>query len=354
MTARQCQPRPEHCSPVRSMEDGTAALPIRKERLRMTDSRVVWLPQKVDDALFDESLTIHYWDGGDAFPSDPAEVGFLAPPLEPGREPSVLERILPHVGGLELLQLLSSGYEYVRPFLPLLPPGARVATGQGVHAQATAEHAVALLLAMTRGLDVFQRRQQRGVWQPSRFSTLLGKTVMVLGQGAVGGAVASRLAPFGCRVVRVARSARDTPDGHVHEVAELRDLLPETDAVMVCVPLTAGTRGLFGSIELSLLPDGAVVVNVARGDVVDTPALVEEVAAGRLRAGLDVTAPEPLPSGHPLWGLDGVLVTPHTAALTDAFNVASAAFLEQQVHRYARGEALLNVLAVPTVPGDSP
>ncbi|MFF9458592.1 NAD(P)-dependent oxidoreductase [Streptomyces flaveolus] len=320
----------------------------------MTENPVVWLPRKTDAESFGGALDVHYWDGGDAFPSDPAKVGFLAPPLAPGRERTVLERILPRVGGLEVLQLLSSGHEYLRPFLPMLPPGVRVATGRGVHGQATAEHATALLLAMTRGLDVFQRRQQREVWRPSRFSTLLGKTVVVLGQGVVGSAVASRLAPFGCRVVRVARSARDTPDGRVHAIAELHDLLPEADAVVVCVPLTAGTRGLLGSAELSLLPDGAVVVNVARGEIVDTPALVEEVAAGRLKAGLDVTAPEPLPSGHPLWALPGALVTPHTAAFTEAFDVASAAFLEQQVHRYARGEALLNVLASPGAAGDAP
>ncbi|MFI2378313.1 NAD(P)-dependent oxidoreductase [Streptomyces sp. NPDC018964] len=320
----------------------------------MTDSRVVWLPRKVDDESFGGSLDVHYWDGGDVFPSDPAKVGFLAPPLEPGRERTVLKRILPRVGGIEVLQLLSSGYEYLRPFLPLLPAGARVATGRGVHGQATAEHATALLLAMTRGLDVFQRRQQRGEWRPSRFSTLLGKTVLVLGQGAVGGAVASRLAPFGCHVVRVARSARDTSEGRVHAIAELHDLLPEADAVVVCVPLAAGTRGLLGSTELSLLPDGAVVVNVARGEIVDTPALVEEVATGRLRAGLDVTAPEPLPSGHPLWGLPGALVTPHTAAFTDAFDAASAAFLSRQVHRYARGEALLNALTLPEAAEETP
>ncbi len=318
----------------------------------MTDSRAVWLPQKVDDESLGGSLDVHYWDGGDVFPSDPAKVGFLAPPLEPGRERPVLERILPRVGGLEVLQLLSSGHEYLQPFLSLLPPGVRVATGRGVHGQATAEHATALLLAMTRGLDVFQRRQQQGAWQPSRFSTLLGKTVLVLGQGAVGCAVASRLAPFGCRVVRMARSGRDTPEGRVHAITELHDLLPEMDAVVLSIPLTEGTRGLLGSTELSLLPDGAVVVNVARGEVVDTAALVKEIATGRLRAGLDVTTPEPLPSGHPLWELPGVLVTPHTAAFTDTFDAASAAFLNQQVHRYARGEALSNVLAFPAIARD--
>ncbi|MEU2282507.1 NAD(P)-dependent oxidoreductase [Streptomyces sp. NPDC013178] len=315
----------------------------------MTDNHVVWLPFKLPqpDATAEDpanSLTIHYWDGSDTLPSDPAEVRFLVPPPWPGRDADLLEFILPKAQSLDVLQLLSSGYDSVRPWLPKLAPTTRVATARGVHAEATAELAVALLLAQVRGIDVFHRQQARHQWRQSVSSTLVGKTVLVLGQGAVGRAVASRLTAFGCRTVRVARTGRDTSDGRVHPVSDLPKLLPSVDAVVLCAPLTAETHGLFGADALSRLRTGAVLVNVARGEIVDTPSLVAQVEAGRLRAALDVVAPEPLPADHPLWDLPGVLLTPHTAVLTDAFTDTSSAFLAEQLARYARGEELMNVL----------
>ncbi|GCB51950.1 D-3-phosphoglycerate dehydrogenase [Streptomyces sp. NL15-2K] len=148
--------------------------------------------------------------------------------------------------------------------------------------------------------------------------------------------------------VLVARTARTTPAGHAHGAAELPALLPTVDAVVLCAPLTDRTRGMFGADALALLKDGALLVNAARGELVDTRAVVREVRAGRLRVALDVTDPEPLPPGRPLWNLPGALITPHVAAFTDAFSPMTVDFLRRQLCRYKRGEELHNVVLATT------
>ncbi|MEU4096672.1 2-hydroxyacid dehydrogenase [Streptomyces sp. NPDC026673] len=312
----------------------------------MHEGRTVWLPYRSGEfsGPLPEGLSYHFWDGLSAFPSDPGELNFLVLPPVPARQQEILNRVVPRVGRLEVLQVLSSGHDYLEPFLGLLPPGTRVATANGVHGEATAELAVTLLLASMRGLDDFSRGHALGQWRPGVFPTLSGKKVLVVGQGAVGRAVAARLVPFGCRVVRLARTARDTADGRVHGFADLPELLPGVDAVVLCAPLTDETRDLMDASRLALLRDGAILVNVARGELVDTQALVAEVGSGRLRAALDVTSPEPLPSGHPLWYLPGALITPHVGAFTDAFTPASLAFLTRQLDLYARGESPANLV----------
>ncbi len=292
-------------------------------------------------------LTYADWDGTGPLPGDPGDVRFLVGPPVPGAE-RLLRSVLPRMRNLEVLQLLSSGYEHMMPLLGALPAGTRLATGRGVHREATAELAVTLLLALCRGLDGFGAHQGRGRWRPEFRSTLVGKRVLILGYGAVGASVAARLVAFRCETVLVARTARTTPAGRVHGANELPALLPTADAVVVCAPLTERTRGMFGSEALALMKNGAMLVNVARGEIVDTHALVRRVRVGRLRAALDVTDPEPLPSGHPLWNLPGVLITPHVAAFTDAFPTMSADFLRRQLGRYQRGEELHNVVLTTT------
>ena len=164
-----------------------------------------------------------------------------------------------------------------------------------------------------------------------------GSNVLVVGQGAVGTAVAARLAPFGCRArAGGADGSADGMDGRVHAVAELHELLPGADAVVLCVPLTDDTRDLMNASRLALMKDGAVLVNVGRGELVDAQALVREVEHGRLRAALDVTAPEPPPPDHPLWNLPGVMITPHIGAFTHAFTRTSLDFILRQLRDYAR------------------
>ncbi|MEU3188566.1 2-hydroxyacid dehydrogenase [Streptomyces sp. NPDC006923] len=306
----------------------------------------VWLPFPPGEIPgLPEELSYRYWDGSDSLPGDPNDVRFLVGPPAPGAG-YALSRVLPRTANLEVLQLLSSGYDYVVPLLDAIPSGARLSTARGVHREATAELAVTLLLALMRGLDHFSGQQADRQWKLKIFPTLAGKRVLVVGYGAVGRAVAARLHAFGCEVVPVARAERTTPAGQVHGVAALPALLPTADAVVLCAPLTQATRGMFGTDSLALLKDGAVLVNTARGELVDTSAVIREVRSGRLRVALDVTDPEPLPADHPLWDLPGALITPHVAAFTDAFRPMTADFLRQQLHRYARGEALENVISI--------
>ena len=170
--------------------------------------------------------------------------------------------------------------------------------------------------------------------------------MLIVGYGSIGAALDRRLVASEAEVVRVARTARPTDD--VHAVADLDALLPAADAVVLVTPLTEQTRGLFDARRLALLPDGALVVNVGRGPVLDTGALLAETSSGRLRAALDVTDPEPLPADHPLWDSPGVLITPHVAGGAAAFYPAAARFVAAQVRRFAAGEPLENVV----VPGD--
>ncbi|MGP4051799.1 NAD(P)-dependent oxidoreductase [Streptomyces sp. 2A115] len=290
-------------------------------------------------------ISYQHWDGSHSLPGDPNDVRFLVGPPLPGAE-HALSRVLPHAGNLEVLQLLSSGYDNMVPLLAAMPPGAQLATARGVHREATAELAVTLLLALMRGVDRFIGQQEQHTWKSRIWPTLAGKRVLVVGYGAVGTAVAARLHAFGCEVVPVARAERTSPTGRVYGAAVLPELLPTVDAVVLCAPLAKATRGMFGADSLALLKDGAVLVNTARGELVDTAAVVREVRIGRLRVALDVTDPEPLPAGHPLWNLSGALITPHVAAFTDAFRPTSMHFLRRQLHRYAAGEELENVIPI--------
>jgi len=163
---------------------------------------------------------------------------------------------------------------------------------------------------------------------------------MILGHGSIGAAVEARLSPFGVNLIRVARTAHPG----VHPVGELMSLLELADVVIVLLPLTPATTGLLGREELARLRRGALLINAARGPVIDTQALLLELRAGRITAVLDVTDPEPLPADHPLWDAPGLLITPHLAGDTDAGARRAFALVGDQVRRYVRGEPLANVV----------
>ncbi|MGW7575893.1 2-hydroxyacid dehydrogenase [Streptomyces sp. NPDC054765] len=310
----------------------------------MTDGRAVWLPYRPElIAGLPDGLTYYHWDGSGSLPGDPADIRFLVGLPAPGAE-KPLSRVLPLARNLEVLQLLSSGYENILPLVDRMPPGLLVSTGRGVHREATAELAVTLLLTLSRGIDDFVRRQPEGTWTRGIWHTLLGKRVLIVGHGAVGTAVAARLSPFGSEVVPVARTARIDAGRQVHGAQELPALLPTADAVILCAPLTDETHRMLGPAGLALLKDGALLVNVGRGELVDTDALTREVSVGRLRAALDVTDPEPLPCDHPLWKHPGALITPHVGAFTDAFARMTEEFLVRQLHRFAQGEPVQNIM----------
>lgn len=227
---------------------------------------------------------------------------------------------------LRLVQLLTAGYE---GWEATLPEGVALATGRGAHGGSTAEWVLATLLALQRDLPRFVRAADRGEWDYHRTGTLLGARMLVIGAGDVGQQVVRRLGPFDVIATMVGRTAR----AGVRGMDELPGLLGEHDAVVLAVPLTDRTHRLVDAAFLARMPDGAVLVNAARGPVVDTGALLAELRTGRLRAALDVTDPEPLPPGHPLWHVPGVLLTPHvggsvTGAVERAYAVAAAQIAE--------------------------
>ena len=203
-------------------------------------------------------------------------------------------------------------------------------------------------IASLRHLDDFSRAQALGEWRHGRFDSLADKCVMILGYGHVGEAVDRRLAGFDVDVVRVARTARTSREGDVvHGVDELPALLPSVDVVIVIVPQTPETIGMVDAEFLSRMRPGALQVNVARGPVVVTDDLVAALREGRVRAALDVTDPEPLPPGHPLWSAPGVLISPHVGGNTSAFLPRAHRLVAAQVRRWCSGEPLENAMDRP-------
>jgi phosphoglycerate dehydrogenase-like enzyme len=309
------------------------------------------MPERLVVSLPDDLLPPYLDRLADPVPA--GSVDWVTWPLDgPSPVPHLDIAVLPYLsGGAEKLKWLASaevrlvqsqsiGYDGVAA---ALPPGLVYANASSVHETATAEIALALMLAAQRGIDVFARNALHGEWRPRRHPSLADRTVLILGYGGVGKAVEARLAGFEVgRVIRVASSAREDPAGHVHGIDELSVLLPQADIVVIGTPLTDATRGLVGTAELALLPDDALVVNVARGPVLVTDAVLAE--AGRLRFALDVTDPEPLPAGHPLWSAPGVLISPHVGGAASAMEPRMARLLRRQIGHLLAGESPENVV----------
>ena len=275
---------------------------------------------------------------GDPMPDSIAEVEFYVLPYMVGAE--VLERA-GEMSSLKVIQTLTAGVEN---FLPHVPDGVTLCNAAGVHDASTAELAVALILASGRRIDDFARMQPEGRWEPIHGLALADLRVLIVGYGNIGPAIERRLAGFEvASITRVARRAR-SGDVPVHAIDDLDALLPEADVVILIAPHTPETEGLFSAARLALLPDGALLVNVARGPLVDTDALVAETASGRLRAALDVTDPEPLPSDHPLWRTPGVLIVPHVGGASSAFFPRADRLIAAQLRRFATGQELENTI----------
>ncbi|MDQ1123670.1 2-hydroxyacid dehydrogenase [Microbacterium trichothecenolyticum] len=254
-----------------------------------------------------------------------------------------MSRVLKSLSTVEagLLQSQSIGYDNVEG---RLPAGIVFANASSVHETATAELAVALVLAAQRRLPDFVRAQERGEWAAGGSAGLADRRVSLLGFGGVGRAIAARLKPFDVELRAVASHGRLQDDVEVFPLGVLHDVLAETDILVASLPGGDATRHLIDDAALSALPDGALVVNVGRGPLIDTDALVDHVRRGRIRAALDVTDPEPLPPGHPLWGLEGVLIAPHVGGATDAMRPRIARLVRRQIERLRVGEEPLNVV----------
>jgi phosphoglycerate dehydrogenase-like enzyme len=286
------------------------------------------------DELSELPILVHSMESG--WDDRLAETTFYVPEYMSGARGMA---IVPRMPKLEVVQVLSAGVDHVRS---LLPERVTLCNARGVHDASTAEHAVALALAGLRGLGTFRDRQRAHSWQSETLPSLADRRVMLLGYGSIGAAIEERLRPFEVEIVRVARTPRFLPE--VSSLEDLPRLLPRIDVLIIVVPLTSETRGLVDRRVLSMLPDGALVVNVARGPVVVTEDLVAELARGRLRAALDVTDPEPLPESSPLWELENCLVTPHVGGDTTAFEPRGRELVRRNITRYFAGLPLLNVV----------
>ncbi|MEO8464472.1 MAG: D-2-hydroxyacid dehydrogenase [Gammaproteobacteria bacterium] len=247
------------------------------------------------------------------------------------------------------VQFLNAGIDSVTRFG--IPKRTTATTFGGAGAFIVAEHAVQLLLALLRRTPALLAAQQRGEWAPQPTATTIeclhGQRVAVLGAGPIGGAIARLVLAFGAEPICVARTARRDPLGfEVAAIAQIGDVLSQCGAVVVALPLDAGTDQLLDATLLARVPRGAVLVNVSRGRIVATDALVAALRSGALAgAGLDVTDPEPLPQDHPLWRLPNVIVTPHIAwagAVAER-RAAVEAIVVDNVRRYLAGEPLLHV-----------
>ncbi|WP_406529730.1 2-hydroxyacid dehydrogenase [Streptomyces sp. I8-5] len=310
----------------------------------VTKTPDVWLPFPADEVPgLPEGLNYRLWDGEPDYPADPADCAYYVVPYMKGAEVAV--RPLAGMPAVRVVQTLSAGIDHVEPALGLLPAGALVCNAKGVHEASTAELALTLILASLRGVPGFVHGQDKEEWRSGFYPALADKSVLIVGYGSIGSAIEDRLAPFECaRVVRVARSARATERGPVHPLEDLSALLPEADVVVLSTPLNPSTQGLVDAEFLAAMADRALLVNVARGGVVDTEALLIELRSGRLRAALDVTDPEPLPAGHPLWHAPNVLITPHVGGSTSAFLPRAKRLLAGQLSRFAAGEPVENVV----------
>lgn len=280
-----------------------------------------------------EGLRVERYSAGDDDPPNLDEVAFYVLPYWWARGPELLAQM----PKLRVVQTLTAGYEHV---LDVLPPGVILCSGRGLHDSSTAELALALMLSAQRDLPRWAFDQKEHVWAPVRDRSLADSRVLIVGYGSIGEAIERRVVACEAEVVRIANSPR--PEQDVHGVADLHALLPTADIVVLVAPHTPQTEGLMGMAELALLPDDALVVNVGRGPVLDTAALLAQ--NGRVRAALDVTDPEPLPPGHPLWDAPGVTITPHVAGGAAAFYPRARGFVDDQLLRWARGEALTNVV----------
>jgi phosphoglycerate dehydrogenase-like enzyme len=300
----------------------------------------VWIPASTSPerrALLPAGVAVHNLPGTGPLPARLGPGQFLVTGLGLDR----LLEIIPRLDDLRVIQTLSAG---VDSLIDRLPPGVILCDGSGIHDVPVAEWVVMTLLAVRHNLARHFDGQRSGHWNEAGLEAggddLEGATVLIVGYGSIGRAVEARLHPFQVRLLRVARHAREG----VSTFADLPVLLPRADVVVILLPLTAETLGLVDATFMSQMHEGALLVNASRGPIVDTRALITAVLDGRIVAALDVTDPEPLPDGHPLWAAPGVLITPHVAGWVRQRDDRAWQLVVNQVGRFVRGEQLLNVV----------
>lgn len=291
-------------------------------------------------------------------PSQPAKVLDVDFWIAPFRRDQA-EAVFPHLRGVKVVQSMMAGVDWL---IPWLPKNVALCDGRGIHDISTSEWVTTAILASMKRFPLYRDLQRQEQWRGDAVPAdpflnrigahaqqyqilgedLEGMTVLIVGYGSIGAAIEARLTPFGVKFLRIARSARAASG--VHAIADLHRLLPQADVVVLIVPLTSETKELIGEVELGLMKRGALLVNAARGPVVQTNALVEALQQHKLRAALDVTDPEPLPAGHPLWSAPNCMITPHIGGSTPEFIHRAFRFGAKQVRRFIAGEELENLV----------
>jgi phosphoglycerate dehydrogenase-like enzyme len=300
----------------------------------------VWIPHEAGLSLMGplpEGVVLEVCPWPDVPPSDPADVEFWSPPFLASGDVVEFAGQMPK---LRVVQLLSAGADI---WVNRLAEGVTLCDARGVHDSSTAEWVVAAILSYVREFPAFARAQARAQWVYADYTPtdeLAGKRVLIVGAGSIGAAICARLAPFEVELTRVARRPR--PDEGVYGVDDLPRLLPDADIVVLIVPLTTQTRGMVDAAFLARMRDGALLVNAARGPVVDTEALTAELATGRIGAAVDVTEPEPLPADHPLWRMPNLLLTPHVGGSVRGLLPRAYRLAGDQLRRHVAGEPLIN------------
>ena len=246
--------------------------------------------------------------------------------------------MIPEMKSLKVIQSPNAGVDDV---LKIRPEGVMLCNAAGVHDASTAELAVALAIASRRGFADFAADQVEGRWAHVRKPSLADSNVAIVGYGNIGKTIAAMLSNFEVTITAFTRSGSDGSLTFDH----FDRLLPTFDVIILIVPLTEQTHHLMNAQRLAAMKDGAALINVARGPVVDTEALIAELNSGRITAGLDVTDPEPLPAGHPLWSAKNVIITPHVGGDSQAFIPRGRKLVEEQLARYASGQPLLHIVA---------
>lgn len=304
----------------------------------MNTHLVVTVPDSLARSALGElpdSVEVVEWDMQGAAPLH--RIDIVIPPYLQSME------CLSNLEGLDvaLVQSLTLGYDGVAD---VLPPHMTFANAASVHETSTAEMTLALILASQRAIPDFVRAALAGRWSPAWHPSLADRTVLLIGYGGVGRAIESRLIPFETTILRLAHYGRSDERGRIYGRDSLAELLPTADIVVIAVPLDETTHHLVSRDFLALMPDHSLLVNISRGAVADTDALVAAAKSGRLRLALDVTDPEPLPDAHPLFALDNVLISPHVGGMTSAALPRIARLVHEQIDRMLRGEEPINVV----------